>query len=115
MLNRLEIPDGFQKNNFKDQMREGYPRVCDWLVHNSLMVDGAITRLRHRGKHYQSLGSGRPGAIGTHRSQVILPLVGRFSHLQNNLGNLHPILLSRYFPEKLKQRKWSKACPRKVP
>ena len=34
---KAEMPDGFQKNSFKDQMREGFPRVCDWLMHNSLI------------------------------------------------------------------------------
>ena len=35
--------------------------------------------------------------------------------MQNNSGNLHQILLSRYFREELKQRIWGKACPRKGP
>ena len=37
------------------------------------------------------------------------------SHLQNNSGNLHQILLSRYFREELKQRIWEKACLGKIP
>ena len=31
-----ELPDGFPESIFKDQMREGQPRVCDQLLHNSL-------------------------------------------------------------------------------
>ena len=31
---------------------------------------------------------------------------GNVSHLQNHSGNLHPMLLSRYFREELKQRVW---------
>ena len=39
------------------------------------------------------------------------------SHLQNDSGNVHLILLSinRYFKEELKQSVWGKACPKKAP
>ena len=35
---------------------------------------------------------------------------GSFLHLQNNSGNVHQVLLSRYFKEELQQRMWGKAC-----
>ena len=91
MLNRLEIPDGFQKNNFKDQMREGYPRVCDWLVHNSLMIDGAITRLRHRGKHYPSFITDRSGLQG-HDQQVV-----NFFSLVEALASVKQVMCIRFY------------------
>ena len=37
VLKTLELPDGFQESIFKGKMREGPPRVCDQLVHNSLI------------------------------------------------------------------------------
>ena len=37
-----ELPHGFQQSIFKDPVREGCPRVCDQLRHNSL-VDGEVT------------------------------------------------------------------------
>ena len=36
MLRKPELPNGFQGNIFKFQVREGNPRICDQLVHNSL-------------------------------------------------------------------------------
>ena len=38
-----------------------------------------------------------------------------FLHLHNNSGNVHQLLLSRYFREELMQRIGRKACPRKAP
>ena len=35
--------------------------------------------------------------------------------LQNNLGNLHQILSSKYFRDMIEQRIWEKACPGKAP
>ena len=35
--------------------------------------------------------------------------------MQNNSGNLHQMLFSRYFTEELKQRIWGKACLGKIP
>ena len=50
---------------------------------------------------------GRPGAMCSWSStSSYLPFGGGFSHLENNSGNLHQILLSRYFREELKQRIW---------
>ena len=42
---------------------------------------------------------------------------GGISHLQNDSGNVHQILLSIswYFREELIQRVWGEACPRKAP
>ena len=39
MLKKPELPDGFQRSIFKDQVREGRTRVRDQLPHNS-PVDG---------------------------------------------------------------------------
>ena len=32
-----KLPDGLQQSIFKDKVREWSPRVCDQLVHNSLI------------------------------------------------------------------------------
>ena len=53
-----------------------------------------------------------PGSLGLVVN--IFHLVGGL-HLQNNSGNLHQILLSRYFREELKQRIGGKACLGKIP
>ena len=37
-----KLPKWFHKSIFKGQEREGVHRVCDYLVHNSL-VDGEVT------------------------------------------------------------------------
>ena len=37
MLKKTKLPEGFQQSIFKGKVREGYPRVCDCLVHNSLI------------------------------------------------------------------------------
>ena len=36
VLKTLELPEGFQQSSFKGQVREGYPRICDRILHNSL-------------------------------------------------------------------------------
>ena len=36
MLKRPELPDGFQENIFKGEVREGNHRVCDQLLNSSL-------------------------------------------------------------------------------
>ena len=35
-LKNPDLPKGFQQSIFKGQVRDGRPRVCDQLVHNSL-------------------------------------------------------------------------------
>ena len=37
VLKKPELPDGFQESIFKGQVREGGRRVCDLLVHDSLI------------------------------------------------------------------------------
>ena len=37
ILKKPELPDGFQENTFKGQVREGIHRACDQLVHSSLI------------------------------------------------------------------------------
>ena len=37
MLKRPKIPDGLQGSILKGKVREGHVRVCDQLVHNSLI------------------------------------------------------------------------------
>jgi len=36
VLQTPELLDWFPESIFKDQMREGQPRVCDQLLHNSV-------------------------------------------------------------------------------
>ena len=40
---------------------------------------------------------------------------GGFLHLQNNSGNVHQTVLSRYFREELWGKIWGKAYPRELP
>ena len=40
---------------------------------------------------------------------------GDVSHLKNNSGNMHPILLSRFFKEELKQKIRRKGPPHLTP
>ena len=62
------------------------------------LADGEAEGWYHRDSGYQSSGSRRLGALCSWSlSSQHLPFVGRLLHLQNNSGNLHPILLSRYF------------------
>ena len=37
VLEKLNLPNGFQQSILKGKVREGHPRVCDQLVHNSLI------------------------------------------------------------------------------
>ena len=37
VLKTPKLPDGFQQSIFKDQMREGHPRIDDQLMQNSLI------------------------------------------------------------------------------
>ena len=37
-----ELLEEFQQSIFKGKVREGCLRICDWLVHNSL-VDAEVT------------------------------------------------------------------------
>jgi hypothetical protein len=46
---QLELLDWFSESIFKDQMREGQPRVCDQLLHNSLRMDSEVTGWCHGG------------------------------------------------------------------
>ena len=39
MLKRPELPNGFQRRVFKDSVRREGGRMCDQLVHNSLVDD----------------------------------------------------------------------------
>ena len=65
-----------------------------------------------QGLMFQPLGSRRPGAMCL---WLMFHLFGgAWIHLQNNSGNIHQILLSRYFREALKQF-WGKACPERGP
>ena len=50
-----------------------------------------------------------------HQVVNIFHLVQGFHICKKNSGNVHQILLPMYFTEKIKQRIWGKACPRKIP
>ena len=83
-------------------------------MHNSLMADGEVAGWCHRGECQQSLGSRRLGLCARHCQIVnIFHLLGRgrFFISQNSSGNVHQILLSRYFREELKQRIWGRPFP----
>ena len=97
----------------------GVRRVCDQLVHNSPIGWWWGSRAVSQALTLSVLGLQE--AWGYLLLVVnIFYLLERlffffFLHLQNNSGNVHQLLLSRYFREELKQRIWGRACPRKAP
>ena len=58
-----QLPEGFWQRTFESQMRKGGCKVCDQLMHSSLMADGEGIRQCYKGEHHQFLGSSRPGAL----------------------------------------------------
>ena len=58
-----QLPEGFSQRTFESQIRKGGYKVCDQLMHSSLMADGEGTWQCYKGDHHQFLGSSRSGAL----------------------------------------------------
>ena len=67
-LKTPELLHGFQERIFKGQVREGSHRVCDQLLHNSLIGWWWGNRVRSQG---DILGSSGPGGLCVDGHQVV--------------------------------------------
>ena len=108
-----ELPEGFWKNTFKGQVKKGEGCwVYGQLLHNSLTGWWWGSRAVSPGLTVSILRLQEAcGYAHGHQVANIFPLLERGSCYKNNPGNVHQILLSRYFREEPKQMIWRKACP----